>query len=140
MATTPQFANTPNLGANLSAARISTANTNRDGTGTLATLVTGGANGTRVDRVNMRALSTTTAGILRFYLADAEGTPNIRLIHEIAVSAITPSATVRAGGYDNDWVRSDGQPVVIVPSGWTLRVSTEKAESFDVIPIVSGDF
>jgi len=140
MATTPQFANTPNLGANLSAARISTANTNRDGTGTLATLVTGGANGTRVDRVNMRAISTTTAGMLRFYLADAAS--NIRLIHEIAISAVTPSATVRAWGYDSDWVRSDGQPVVVVPSGWTLRVSTQNGapETFDVVAIVSGDF
>ena len=138
MATSPQFVTTPNLGTNLTASRISTANINRDGTGTLATLLTGGASGTRPDRVRIKATGTTTAGMIRFFLADNQGTPAIRLIHEISVTAITPSATIES--FAAEWVRTDGQPLVIVPSGWTLRVSTHNAETFDVVPILSGDF
>jgi len=138
VASTPAFANTPNLGASLSAARISTANTGLDGSGTLATLVTGGASGTRVERVNVKAIVTTTAGMIRFFLCDSAGTPNKRLVHELPVSAVTPAASTPA--FESEWVRTDGQPLVIVPSGWTLRVSTHNAESFDVVPVVSGDF
>ena len=138
MAATPQFVGTPNLGASLSAARISAANTARDGSGTLATLITGGSNGTRVDRVNLKATSSTSLGMIRFFLCDNQGTPNKRLIAEIPVAAITPTASVKT--WEDEWVRTDGQPVVIVPAGWTLRVSTHIAESFDVVPVVSGDF
>lgn len=131
MATSPAFISTPNIGM----ARISTANTNRDGTGTLGTLVTGATNGTRIDRIVATAISTTTAGMLRFFLYDAT---NTRLVYELAVTAIMPSGTVVA--WTGEWVRTDGLPIIIVPSGWILKVGTNNAESFDVVAVVSGDF
>jgi len=138
VASTPQFANTPNLGTNLTAARISTANTGLTGTGTVATLITGGASGTRVDRVSVKATATTTPGMIRFFLFDAQGTPAKRLLHEMPVLAVTPAGSIQA--FESEWVRTDGQPLVIVPSGWSLCVSTNNAESFDVVPVVSGDY
>lgn len=138
MASSPQFTSAINLGATLAAARISTANTARDGSGTLATLVTGGTSGTRIDRIQAKATATTTAGMIRVFLADAEGTPNIRLVYEIIVTAITPTASVKT--WEDEIVRTDNQPVLLVPSGWTLRASTHNAETFDVIAVVSGDF
>ena len=47
MATTPAFASTPRIGV----AAVSTANTARDGTGTIVDILTGVAAGTRIDRI-----------------------------------------------------------------------------------------
>lgn len=107
--------------------RITAANTNRDGTGTLVTLATGAANGSRIDRINIVAIVTTTAGMIRFFLDDAT---NVRAWKEIAVTAITPSASVAA--FSNEIVRTDTQPLIILPPNWILKVGTHNAESFDV--------
>lgn len=137
MADVPAFTATPNAGGNLLTTRISAANTNRDGTGTVYVVLTGGANGTRVDRVQWKATGPTTAGVVRLYLKDT-GTPSTRLLAEALVSALTPSATVKSA--EGEFVRTDGQPLVLVPSGWTLLASTHNAESFDVVATVAGDF
>lgn len=133
----PNFTSAVNAGGNLLTTRISAANTNRDGTGTVYVILTGGASGTRVDRVNWKATGTTTAGVVRLYLKDT-GTPSTRLIGEALVSAITPSATVKSA--EGEFVRTDGQPYILVPSGWTLLASTHNAETFDVVATVAGDF
>ncbi|MCE9583172.1 MAG: hypothetical protein K8T20_11830 [Planctomycetes bacterium] len=104
--------------------QISTANANRDGTGTIGTLVTGGANGTRIDRIVIKATVTTTAGMIRFFIYD--GT-NTRLIREILVTAITASATVAA--FESDLLTPD---LYLPTSSYQLKVSTEKAEAFNV--------
>lgn len=49
----------------LAQAQVSAANTNRDGTGTIVDLVTGGTYGTRIDKVRICATGTTTAGVIR---------------------------------------------------------------------------
>lgn len=108
-------------------ARIATANTNRDGSGTLGSVVTGGASGTRIDRILVQATATTTAGMVRLFVDD--GT-NIRAIGEIPVTAITPSATVAA--FTFEVYRLDGLPVAVLPSGYILKAGTHNAESFDV--------
>ena len=138
MSATPNFANTPNLGTNLVNARaVSTANTNRDGTGTIEDLVMGGANGTRIDRVNVKATSTTAAGYIVFYIKD--GASNYAVIHEMVVTAVGTVDATHAS-FEDEWVRTDGQPVVELPSGWKLGVSTTIAQGFHVTPVVSGDF
>jgi hypothetical protein len=118
--TTPIFPASPNIGL----VQISTGNTNRDGTGTIATAFTPGTNGSRIERAYIQATATTTAGMIRVYLND--GT-NTRLISEIPVSAVTPSATVQA--YHADIPLLEG---MVVPSGYTVRVSTEKSEVFNI--------
>jgi hypothetical protein len=126
----PIFTLTPHIGA----ARISTANANRDGTGTLGSLFVAGANGSRVERVEITATGTTTAGMIRFFTYD--GT-NYRAIKEVPVSAITPSASTAA--FASEWARTDGYPLMVLPSGWTLYVGTNNAESFDV-QAFGGDY
>lgn len=120
MATSPSFAVTPRIAA----ANIATANANRDGTGTVATLITGAATGTRVAEIVVQARVTTTAGMVRLFLYD--GT-TYRFFDEIAVAAATVSATVKGTRvstlYNN----------LILPSAsWSLVVSTHNAESIDV--------
>jgi hypothetical protein len=116
-------------------ANISTANTNRDGTGTLGTVATGGAQGTKIDRIKVKAQGTTTAGMVRLFLHD--GT-TFYLLGEIAVSAVTPSASVAS--FEGELVRTDGLPIAVLPnSSWTLRASTHNAETFSVLSF-GGDY
>lgn len=127
MSTAPQYAATVKAGSVV----ISTANTNRDGTGTLGTLLTAGASGSRVDDINIVATGTTTAGMVRLFLHD--GT-NARLVREVPVSAITPSSTVAAFSSE---LKNLGW---LLPTGWSVRVSTALAESFAVTVSRGGDF
>jgi hypothetical protein len=123
MATSPLFVALPQSFA----VSISTANTGRDGSGTLVLLVTGAASpGTRIDKIRAQAAGVTTAGVIRYFLDD--GTTK-RLIKERLVTAITPSASVAA--FEDEWTIPDG---IILPSAsWSIKVSTNNAENFNVV-------
>ncbi|MGJ5163149.1 hypothetical protein [Bradyrhizobium sp. HKCCYLR1051] len=122
MGATPQFIATPQPWMN----QLTAANANRDGTGTLVTLVTGAATpGTRIDKVRIMGVGTVTAGMIRFYLND--GT-NKRLIKERAVAATTPSASVP--GFEDEWTLTDG--LYLPSASWSLMASTHNAETFNV--------
>lgn len=131
MATTAQYTAQPIL----EYAQVSTANTNRDGTGTLVTVSTGPSAsaaagvGQRINRISVNATGTTTAGMIRFFLSLDNGTTN-RLIAEKVVTAITVGASTAA-------FRTEVPELVglILPGGGQalLRASTEKAETFNVI-------
>lgn len=124
MSAVPNYAGTPKSPT----ITISTANTNRDGTGTLGTLMTAGASGSRVDRVRIQATGTTTAGTVRLFIGAA-------LIHEQPVLAITPSATTPAWAVDVDFPNG-----LILEAAVVLKAGTEKAESFALTVINGGDF
>lgn len=100
---------------------IGTANTALDGTGTVATLATAGTNGSLITMVRVKAIVATTAGMIRFFLHDGSA---FFLWHEIDVTAATPSGTVKA-------FMAEYEPTVplVLPSGWSLRVSTHNAEA-----------
>lgn len=117
-------------------AQASVANAGRDGTGTLVTVYTAAASalGSRVDRLVIAATGTTTAGMIRLYVANSAGTA-IRMIREIPVIAITPSATQPA--FLVEVVFDNG---LILENAATLRASTNNAETFNIQPIVAGDF
>jgi|SRR5262245_3566862 len=93
MSTSPTFAATPVIGMAL----INQAATDatRDGSGTLTTVVTGGTNGTRIDRVDVihaGPISTApTAGIVRLYIDNGSA---VRLFREIPIAANTNTPTV----------------------------------------------
>lgn len=117
----PAFPDTVNDGV----VAISTANTNRDGTGTMGTVLTAGADGTRIEKVVIEATGTTTAGMVRLFLHN--GTTAF-LIFEQIIAAVTPSGTVKAEHYT-----ITGAPFPLtIPSGWSLRASTHNAENFNV--------
>jgi hypothetical protein len=130
MANTPNFASTP-LAPDL--IQISTANTNRDGTGTLGTFVTGTAGGIVIEQITITATGTTTAGMIRFFLS-VDGGTNTRLIYEQQVSAQIPSATVPAFSIES--VPLNG--LVLLTTNTILYVSTEKAETFNVLAQKAG--
>lgn len=106
---------------------IATANTHLDGTGTLGTVITGASNGTRVQKITIKSLGTTTAGMVRLFLFD--GT-NTRLWQEVPVTAITASATVASF---SAVILLGGETALTLPNGYSLQAATEKAEGFAVI-------
>lgn len=131
MAVVPSYAATPKVGV----AVISTANTNRDGTGTIGTVFSAGTNGSRIERIVIQATGTTTAGMVRLFLHD--GT-NARLYEEVPVTAITPSGTTAAYTETLEAYTTPEYMPLVLPTGWSLRASTHNAESFNVIA-VGGD-
>lgn len=130
MASAPIFTGTPKIGI----ANISTANTNRDGTGTVDTVFTAGASGSRIEHIDILGVGTTTAGMVRLFLYDGS---TYRLWKEVAITAVTASASVAGFSYSiNTSLLSN---CLILPTGWSLRASTHNAETFNVIAL-GGDF
>ena len=136
MSTQPAYAAAPVVGV----ANISTANTARDGTGTITQLVVGRVPGTRIERIEYRATVTTTAGMVRIFKKDsgltlsADGTVSSysagtwRLIKELTVSAVTVGANTEAA--NGSWAPTGG--IALGPFE-QLGVSTHAAEAINVI-------
>jgi hypothetical protein len=122
MAATINFANAPQIGAVV----ISTANTALDGSGTVGTVLTAGASGTRIDRIRVQATTTTTAGRVRLFLYDGS---NYFALEEVPIAAATVSATV--SGATGEIVYGDTRPLSL-PSGWSIRAATNNANTFSV--------
>lgn len=81
--------------------------------------------------IRVIAKGTTTAGMIRLFLHDGAA---YHFYEELVVAAITPSATVAA--FDIEYIPT--KPLVL-PTGWSLRASTEKAEAFSVLA-TGGNF
>jgi len=131
MATTAQFTAQPTIDIT----QISTANTNRDGTGTIATIATGPATaaaagvGKRINRVTVQATGTTTAGVIRFFISLDSGTTN-RMICEKLVPAVTPSTSVPAFRME---VGELSGLILTGGGSCVLRASTNNAETFNIL-------
>ena len=132
MATQAQYASTPNTGIG----QISTANTNRDGTGTIGTVLTAGASGSRIDAIDIKATGTTTAGMIRLFVHN--GT-TAYLLTEVPVLAITPSSTTPSWEAQLNTNSMSQVLPIILPTGYSLRAATNNAETFNVIA-VGGNF
>jgi hypothetical protein len=128
--TTPIFVLTPKHPA----VRIATANTARDGTGTLGTLFTAGSNGAFFKGFRFQAEGATTAGVIRIFIQSA-GAGNNELIREMLVSAVTPSATVEATS--GEWYPEGG---IILAATDIFKVSTHNAETFSCWLEGGGDY
>lgn len=125
---------------------INTANANRDGTGALGTVMTGGARstggsppllgGARIDKLAIQAVGTTTAGMIRLFTDD--GTVK-RLVGEVPVDPVTPGANERAWACRLSKDNSDILPIMLA-DGVSLKAATEKGETFHVTVIEGGDF
>lgn len=120
MATSAQYAATP---ANF-CFTLSTANTNLDGTGTLATAFTAGVNGSIVDAIFLKATAATTDNLIRIFMTD--GT-NTNVMTEVIVQATTPSTTSPVVQTFETIIDLMG---ITLPSGWSLKVSTNNAETY----------
>jgi hypothetical protein len=127
MATSAQYAST----VRAAAAQVTTANTNRNGTGAIVTVFTAGSSGSRIDDISIDAVATTTAGVVRLFIND--GTTSY-LWQEILVTAVTPSTTQAI------WSYTLLNQALVIPTGWSLRASTNNTETFNILVTRAGDF
>jgi hypothetical protein len=91
---------------------------------------TAGSGGSRIDEVNIVATGTTTAGVVRLWVHTGS---TYYLLSETLVPASTPSTSLAVFSailsYNN----------FMLPSGHSLRATTNNSESFNVIAF-GGDF
>lgn len=90
MASAPAFAATPRIGF----AAVSAANTNRDGTGTIADIITGAASGTKINRLVLKATGDPADSVVTVYIHD--GT-SYRLFDEFDLGDPAAASTTVAG-------------------------------------------
>lgn len=115
--------------------KISAANTNRDGSGTIVYSTAVPSTGRTVAHVKFAAEGTTTAGNVRMFIDDGTGgVGHARMWDEQSSAGSTPSATVLpiTGYFD---VPADG---ISLQSGYRLGFATNNAEAYDVT-IIWGD-
>lgn len=110
MATDPQFSATPVAGAAL----LGAAETSTTSPTTTSTILTAGANGTKIEEIVVEATATTVAGLAYIFLYD--GT-NYRLFDTFAVTATTASTTAAPFRLSKTYLN------LVLPSGWSLRIS-----------------
>ncbi len=115
--------------------KISAANTNRDGSGTIVYSTAVPATGRTVARVRFAAEGTVTAGNVRMFIDDGTGgAGHARMWDEQSCSAAVPSATVLPTmGYFE--MPAEG---IALQSGYRLGFATNNAEAYDVT-IIWGD-
>lgn len=130
MAYDAAFASIPKAFAGYtSTAKTTTAQTNSS-TG-ITDLYTAGSSGSRIDDIWIKAASTTTAGMVRFWLYDGA---NYTMFYEVAVSAITPSGTVKT------FEQSLTNLGWCIQSGSKICFSMNNAEAIGCIVTRAGDF
>lgn len=97
-----------------------TANTALDGTGTVATAFTAGANGSKIEDIYLWHLGTNIATVIRFFInngsTNATATNNT-LVYEFSMAASTLSQT--AASINQIWRAN-----LVLPAGYKLNVTT----------------
>jgi hypothetical protein len=105
--------------------QVTVANTGRDGSGTVVTILTGAVAGTRIAEVVVQAIVTTTAGMVRLFLSNGVTT---RLLDEVSIAVATPSASVKATRVSTTY-----NNLVLPDNTWSLIAATNNAEAANVI-------
>lgn len=110
------------------------ANTNKDGTGTVATIFTAGANGSKIDRVFLQHMGSNVATVIRFFVNNGSTNTtagNNYLVHEEALAAWSNSET--AASTSSIWYAN-----LIMPAGYKLNVTTGTAIASGVMCTCEG--
>ena len=140
MATSAQYATTPTVDIS----QISTANTNRDGTGTLVEIASGpsvaqgSGVGKRISTVVICATGTTTQNMIRFFLSTDGGTTK-RLIGEVVTAPLTPSGTVPAYQAVVPFLSGLILQGQVSSNSCKLYASTHAAETYNIF-VFGGNF
>lgn len=133
MATSAQYAATPRVGAAL----LTTADTSLTAPTTVGTVLTAGANGTRIDYIDVQGVATTVAGLVNLFIYDGS---TYHLWQQVPVIAVTSSTTVPA--YMTS-ISSNGNANIMpltLPSGHSLRATTSVAQTGIKVIAYGGDF
>ena len=102
---------------------ITTANTAKDGTGTVVTLFTAGVNGSKVDGVQVAYTGTSVATVLRLFINNGSTNAtagNNTLYKSISVPANTLSETAAAADFFTSLVNGGS---LMLPAGYKLMAT-----------------
>lgn len=113
--TVPIYLLTPNIGWGT----VATANTAKDGTGTVVTVFTAGADGGRCEKVKVRAAGTNVATVLRVFINNggSNATPaNNTLYMEATIAATTLSEVAALA--DNEIYLG-----LVLPAGYNINIT-----------------
>ena len=138
--TTPIYPLTPKV----SWGTLATANTAKDGTGTVVTLFEAGTNGARIDQIKVRALGTNVATVLRLFVnngSDSATAANNSLFHETTIAAATLSEVAALA--DNDLLidKNTGEkvpPIQFLPAGYKINAAIGTTVAAGLQVTVSG--
>ncbi len=104
-----------------------------NGTGTLTTLVTGGAHGSEVEHYIVKGISDVEASRLFVFLASANTT---YLLDELSVAATSQGSGATVG------FEAEVTPTkpYIVPNNWTLKVGCSTSANALNVFAIGGDY
>ena len=106
-------------------AQVSSANPNRDGTGTLTDLITGATNGTKITTICAKiAGNTANAGQVILWTTDTSGA-NPRILKEMSLVAIAGTTTVASAEavlFFDDLQIANGQKIQVSVTSLTNPV------------------
>lgn len=104
---------------------ISSSNLLLDGTGPMGLIFTAGGLGATVDKILVKALSTTSSGVVSIFMSNGVDTP--WLVTQTTIDGILPSTI--ASTFETVITVSD---IFFLPANWQLLAATTKSEFFSV--------
>lgn len=128
MATSPQFAATPNIGSNVLSA---SADSSYTAPTHAVTIVTAGANGTKIEEIDIVGIGTCVAGVVQFYLYD--GATYHAWWSYLVTDTTAPSTTVAPLFYQQTFSNLE------LKAGWSLVATSFVANQLINIVAFGGD-
>jgi hypothetical protein len=132
VATDPNFTYTPKVwGAQLSATADGTP-ASATPTGGVVTPVTGGASGSKVEEIALTTFETALdPGVVNVWLHDGS---NYFLYDQFKLLGTDGSTTAPGERFNRQY------PNLLIPNGWTLKVSSTVASQVGWVVCLGGDF
>jgi len=122
MAAAPSFVSTPRL----TGVNVSSAVTAFDGTGSITSLITGVAAGTRVLEIDTQCAATSAAALVNIFISSDSGS-TWKLFDEITITAATGSTTVKQNRNSATYAN-----LILPGTTYQLGVTTTVAQSTNV--------
>lgn len=133
MATTAQYASTPQVGSAL----LTTADTSLTAPTTVGTVLTAGASGSRIDYIEVMGVATTVASLINLFIYDGS---TYSLWQQIPVQAVTTSTTTPSY---TATISSNGNANIMpltLPTGYSLRATTTVTQTGVRVIAYGGSF
>lgn len=129
---------------NMSWGTVTTANTAKDGTGTVVTVFTAGLFGSKIDQIKVRGLGTNVATVLRIFVnngSDPTVAANNCLVHEETIAATTLSEVAALVDHDILIPKDDSRylpPIQSLPAGYKINITIGTTIASGLVCSVSG--
>jgi hypothetical protein len=126
MAASPSFIGTPRIGVGA----VSTANTNRDGTGTIVDVITGAATGTRILEIVFKATDDPADCTITLYLNDGVTS---HIFDEIDLGNPPPGSTT-VNSYRGTLTYAN---LVLPSASWKLQAAITVAPTGGTVKVIA---